>query len=107
MAGKGGNAPRRKGARFEVRVAADQRRMGRWCERIRQGQGEIVDLIALERCTDGRRRRGSSHAYMIQCRVTGEITDAEEEKLAAEAYEVSATPLLAWEHGKAIQYREL
>ena len=99
---RGGLAPKRKGDAFEAEVCAEQRRIGRWCERIRQGQGEIVDLVAVE--DEG---YGFSKVYFIQCRLRGAMTSAEKEQLAGEARMVGAIPLLAWKADGQIQYRVL
>lgn len=103
MATKGGNSPRLKGARFEAEVAADQRRFGRWCERIRQGQGEIVDLVAI----DPNSYPGRCSVYFLQCRISGNLSDAEQEQLSSEARLVGAFPILAWKSDGKIQYTML
>ncbi len=101
MAGKGGSAPARKGARFEARVVQDQRLQGRIAYRLRQAQGNAVDIVAL----------GSGGAFLIQCRDRANgrvsVTGAERAQMLADAAIAGATPLLAWPADGAIHYREL
>ena len=44
---KGGLGPRRRGDAFEVAVCADLERVGWWCARLRQGGGQLVDVVAV------------------------------------------------------------
>ena len=53
MAGRGGKAPKRKGDALEVKMLADQVRMGRLAYRLRQAGGCVVDVVNVERCQDG------------------------------------------------------
>ena len=111
MAGKGGLAPKRRGDAFEAEVAADQRRFGRWCERIRQGQGEIVDLVSIEGCAHHSPTAcvapGVSHVFFIQCRLRGNMSAVETEQLKEEAKMYRAVPLLAWKQDGQVQYKKL
>mgnify|MGYP001615881825 FL=1 len=109
MVGKGGLSPKRKGDAFEAKVATEQRRIGRWCERIRQGQGELVDLVALESCSDARCSLHGrvNHVYFIQCRLLGNLSAVETEQLQEEARTYNAIPLLAWKQDGQIQYKRL
>ncbi len=108
MMGKGGNKPRRKGERFELAVKRDQERVGRWAAKLRQGGGEVVDVIAVERCGDGvcTLHGHVSHVYLIQAKVGGYMTPIERERLVMEARAISATPLMAWKD-RGIQYKEI
>ena len=111
MAGRGGAAPARKGGRFEVKVVADQVRLGRLAYRLRQGQGAIVDVVSLEACRDGLRTvNGSSpdHIRLIQCRSDGPRLSAKEhQQLQAEADGVDGIPVLAWPEDGAVRYEVL
>ncbi len=108
----GGAAPRRRGDRLEAAVVKDwERRPDCIAARLRSGGGEIVDVVALEMCTDVGYSctlyRKATHAFLIQCRTSGHMTGLEREQLIERAGLVSAHPLLAFRDGKTIQYREV
>jgi hypothetical protein len=105
---KGGNKPRRKGERFELAVVKDQERIGRWAAKLRQGGGEVVDVVAIERCRDGvcTLHGGVSHVYLIQAKVGGWMSPTERERLVMGARAIAATPLMAWKD-KGIQYKDM
>ena len=69
---KGGNKPRLAGARFELQVVREQERIGRFAAKLRQGGGEVVDIVSIEQC-HGRCAvyNRVSHVYLIQCKVSG------------------------------------
>ncbi len=94
---KGGNKPRLAGARFELAVVKDQERIGRWAAKLRQGGGEVVDVIAIS---------ALSHIWLIQCKVNGYMTPIERERLVMDAQGIGATPLMAWKD-KGIQYKDI
>ncbi len=106
---KGGNKPARSGARFELAVVKDQERIGRWAAKLRQGGGEVVDVVSIERCQDGRCtvHNRVSHVYLIQCKVSSPyLLPAERERLLIDAEAIAATPLVAWKD-KGIQYKDI
>ena len=118
----GGLSPHRKGAAMEVAVMRDQEAKGRWCKRLRQGGGECVDLLSLERCRDCTENKSCSlglgvhHAFVIQvkARKVGKRADplnllspAERMALITEAKALGATALVAWKADGQIQYREV
>ena len=107
---RGGNGSRkRRGDRFELAVVKDQERIGRWAAKLRQGGGEVVDIVSVERCQDGRCTVHShvSHVYFIQCKVGGPyLPPAERERLLMDAEAIGATPLVAWKD-KGIQYKDI
>ena len=114
----GGLSPRRKGADLEVAVIQDQRRMGRWAVRLRQGGGTPVDIISLEVCNDAHCSLGLGvfHAFAIQskARKVGKRADplnllspAERMALITEAKALGATAQVAWKADGQIQYREV
>jgi len=106
---KGGNGSRkRKGDRFELAVVKDQERIGRWAAKLRQGGGEVVDIVSIEKCQDGRCTAHShvSHVWLIQAKVGGYMNPVERERLVMEAQAISATPLMAWKD-KGIQYKDI
>ena len=106
--GRGGSSPRRKGDAFEVKVVADQVRMGRLAFRVRQGQGCVVDVVAIEHCQDGHCTvNGVTHTFLIQAKSTGKLPAAERETLIAEADEVGGIPLLAWPENGIVRYEQL
>ena len=110
MAGRGGAAPARKGSRFEVKVVADQVSVGRLAFRVRQGQGAVVDVLAVEHCQDGQCTVNGScvaHVYLIQAKVTGKLPAVERETLIAEAGKVGGIPLLAWPENGVVRYEQL
>jgi len=100
----GGISPSRKGARFEARVVADQERIGRVAKRVRQGGGDIVDIVAMEAFNPGLE---GSQTWLIQARTGGKMTALEREKLVEEARLAGATPLMAWPNKRTIEYKEL
>jgi len=109
----GGNGSRRrKGDRLEAAVVKDwERRPDCIAFRARQGGGEIVDVIALEMCTDVGYSctvyRKATHVFLIQCRSSGKMSGLEREQLIERAKLVSAHPLLAFRVGRAIVYSEV
>ena len=106
---KGGNKPRLAGARFELAVVKDQERIGRWAAKLRQGGGEVVDVVSIERCQDGRCtvQATVSHVRLIQCKVGGlYLPPAERERLQMAARAIGAVPLVAW-RDKGIQYKDI
>lgn len=105
---KGGNKPRLAGARFELAVVKDQERIGRWAAKLRQGGGEVVDVVSIERCQDGRCtvQATVSHVRLIQCKVGGWMSPIEREGLQMAARAIGATPLMAW-RDKGIQYKDI
>ena len=107
---KGGNGSRkRKGDRLELQVVRDQERVGRWAAKLRQGGGEVVDVVSIERCGDGHCsfHGGISHVWMIQCKAGGPyLLPAERERLVMDAQGIGATPLVAWKD-KGIQYKDI
>ncbi|MEE9149955.1 MAG: hypothetical protein V3U27_21465 [Candidatus Tectomicrobia bacterium] len=106
---KGGNKPRLAGARFELAVVKDQERIGRWAAKLRQGGGEVVDIVSIERCPSGRCRgfRCVSHIYFIQCKLRNPyLPPLELERLQMDAQAIGATPLVAW-RDKGIQYKDI
>lgn len=112
MKKRGGLGPKRKGDAFEAAVVKDwERRPNCVAFRARQGGGEIVDVVALERCNDvgyacSRYRKGT-HGFLIQCRVGGKMSAIEREQLIERAGLVDAHPLLAVKDGDAIAYVEV
>lgn len=108
----GGNGSRkRKGDRLEAAVVKDwERRPDCVAFRVRQGGGEIVDVVALEICTDVGHScslyRKATHVFLIQCRSSGHMTGLEREQLIERAKLVSAHPFLAFRDGKSIVYKE-
>ena len=104
----GGNKPRRAGDRFELAVVKDQERIGRWAAKLRQGGGEVVDIVSIEKCQDGRCTAHShvSHVFLIQAKVGGYMSPVERERLVMEAQAIAATPLMAWKD-KGIQYKDI
>lgn len=108
---KGGKAPARKGARFEVRVVEDQERIGRMAARLRQGGGEVVDVVAIEACGDVgfscTLYRQASHVWMIQCKTDGSMSPLEREQLVQRAKTAGAHPLMAFKNGRVIEYKEI
>ena len=110
MTGRGGISPRRKGDAFEVKVVKDQQSLGHSAYRVRQGQGAVVDVLAVEHCQDGQCTVNGSrvaHLYMIQAKVTGKLPATEREALIAEADKVGGIPLLAWPENGIIRYEQL
>ena len=107
---KGGNGSRkRKGDAFELAVVRDQERIGRWAAKLRQGGGEVVDVISIERCGDGHCSFHGhiSHVWMIQVKVGGPyLPPAERERLVMDAQGIGATPMVAWKD-KGIQYKDI
>ena len=106
---KGGNKPRLAGARFELEVKREQERIGRSAWKLRQGGGEVVDVIAVERCGNGRCTVHAhvSHVWLIQCKVSGPyLPPVERERLQERAEAIGATPLVAWKD-KGIQYKDI
>ena len=105
---KGGNKPRRSGDRFELAVKRDQERIGRWAAKLRQGGGEVVDIISVEKCGDGlcSLHGHVSHVWLIQAKVNGWMSPLERERLVMEARAIAATPLMAWKD-KGIQYKDI
>ncbi|KKK47594.1 hypothetical protein LCGC14_3153640 [marine sediment metagenome] len=105
---KGGNKPRLAGARFELAVVKDQERIGRWAAKLRQGGGEVVDVISVERCGDGRCTVHGhvSHVRLIQVKVGGWMSPIERERLVMAAKQIGAIPLMAW-RDKGIQYKDI
>ena len=108
---KGGLGPRRKGDAFELAVLKDQEARGRYCVRLRQGGGQVVDLLSLEPCRDATENKSCSlgfavfHVFAIQvkARKVGKRADplnlmspAERAALKAEAKRRNAVPVLAW-----------
>ena len=67
MTTRGGASPARKGDRFERLVVRDQVDSGRVAARLRQGAGEVVDVVAFQRMT------GWSKVYFIQCKTDGHL----------------------------------
>ena len=108
---KGGNGSRkRRGDRFELAVVKDQERIGRWAAKLRQGGGEVVDIVSIERCGDGRCTVHShvSHVYFIQCKLRNPyLLPLELERLMMEAQSVGATPLVAWRDSGEIHYKDV
>ena len=114
---KGGLSPRLKGDNFERLVLKDQEARGRYCVRLRQGGGQVVDLLSLEPCGDAfcSLGRGAYHLYFIQvkARKVGKraeplnlMSPAERAALVAEAASWKALPVLAWSEG-GIRYKEV
>ena len=116
---KGGLSPRRKGDAFELAVLKDQEARGRYCVRLRQGGGQVVDLLSLEPCGDAfcSLGRGVYHIFLIQvkARKVGKraqpnnlMSPAERVALKAEAANWKALPVLAWRGGDGgIQFKEV
>ena len=94
---KGGLGPRIKGDNFERAVCQDQERIGRWARRLRQGVGEVVDVISL----------GQDSKYMIQAKVGGYMTPIEREQLVMAAQSVGAVPMMAFKANGEIHYKVL
>jgi len=106
---KGGNKPRLAGARFELAVVKDQERIGRWAAKLRQGGGEVVDIVSIEHCGDGHCsfHGAISHVWLIQVKVGGPyLPPAERERLVMDAQGIGATPIVAWKD-KGIQYKDI
>ena len=106
---KGGNKPRLAGAKFELEVKREQERIGRSAWKLRQGGGEVVDVLSAEKCGDGRCTVHGhvSHIYLIQCKVGGPyLPPIERERLVMAAQGIGATPLVAWKD-KGIQYKDI
>ena len=93
---RGGKTPKLKGDRFEVEVANYFRAQGADCERIRQGQGEIIDLIVVSPSS----QINQSIVYYVQCRLRGNMTIAERDLLRRTAQRVGAIPILACKNSK-------
>ena len=97
---------RRNGATFERAVCVDQERIGRVAFRVRQGGGEPVDIVSLDRFYDG--HMASSVVWFIQCKRGGPyIPPAEREAFILKAKAAGAAPLVAWRDGKRIEYKRL
>ena len=110
MASRGGRAPKRKGDAFEVKVVADQVRMGRLAYRLRQAGGCVVDVVSLERCQDAACTVNGSrvgHIRLIQAKFTGKLPAAERAALIAEANRVDGVPVLACPDGAGVRYEAL
>ena len=104
----GGLRPKIKGDQFEHAVVLDQERIGRWCRRLRQGGGEVVDLVSVETHWGPRHLALGLHTvFLIQCKLAGYLRPVERERLVLEARSIGAVPLLAWKVDGAIQYREV
>ena len=101
MVTRGGASPARKGARFEARVVRDQEHQGRTAMRVRQGGGEVVDVVAFQRMTNWVR------VYFIQAKTTGAISSRERASLVSRAQDASARALLAYPASGGICYEEL
>jgi len=106
--------PARKGNRFEVRVVQDQQRLGRLAFRLRQGQGNPFDVLAIEHCVDATCTvygQHVSHALLIQCRNRSDertgISSVEAAVMAREATDAGATALVATPDAGGIVYGEL
>ena len=110
MTHRGGISPRRKGDAFEVKVVKDRQALGRSAHRLRQGQGAVVDVLAVERCEDGYCTVNGSkvtHAFLIQAKAGGKLSTAGRETLIAEADKVGAIPLLAFPENGIVRYEQL
>lgn len=110
----GGAAPSRKGSRLEARVVLDQQRLGRLAFRLRQGQGNAFDVLAIEHCADAACTvygQHVSHALLIQCRNRADgrtgISAAKAAVMAREAADAGATALVATPDAGGIIYGEL
>lgn len=97
----GGALPRIKGDVFERAVCADQRARGRLAFRVRQGGGEVVDIVALEPMT------GWSRAFLIQAKRGGYMRPKERDALIERARLGRATALLARPENGGIAYEVL
>ncbi len=109
MAGRGGSSPRRKGD-ILVKVVKDQRSLGRSAYRVRQGQGAVVDVLAVERCSDTSCTVNGpkvTHTFLIQAKAGGTLPATEREALIAEADKVGGIPLLAWPENGTVRYEQL
>ena len=107
---RGGRAPKRKGDAFEVKVVADQVRMGRLAYRLRQAQGCVVDVVSVERCQDGHCTVNGprvTHTYLIQAKAGAKLPAAEREALITEAGKVDGIPVLACPDGVGVRYEVL
>ena len=105
---KGGLGPRRRGDAFEVAVCADLERVGWWCARLRQGGGQLVDVIAirLDKVSPVHVLMGSV-TWHIQCKAkTPYMRPAERERFVMDAQNCGAVPVIAWKDGE-IQYKVL
>lgn len=110
MAGRGGKAPKRKGDALEVKMLADQVRMGRLAYRLRQAGGCVVDVVNVERCQDGHctvHGGRVGHIRLIQAKSTGKLPAAEREALITEAGKVDGIPVLACPDGVGVRYEVL
>ena len=98
---KGGLGPRRRGDAFEVAVCADLERVGWWCARLRQGGGQLVDVVAVGG------PMSSWAVWHIQCKAkTPYMRPAERERFVMDAQNCGAVPVIAWRDGE-IQYKVL
>ena len=120
---KGGARPKKVGDAFEVAVLKDQEARGRYCVRLRQGGGQVVDLLSLEPCRDCMENkscslgRGVYHLYLIQvkARKVGKRAEplnlmrpVERAALIAEAANWKALPVIAWKASDGgIKYQEV
>ena len=102
---KGGKAPRRRGDAFEVRVVKDQERIGRWAARLRQGGGEVVDVVSIE--ARYVHMDFASRVLFIQCKTIGWMSPLEREQLVQRAKVAGALPMMAFKNGRAIEYKEI
>lgn len=106
---KGGASPRLKGDRFEVDVVKDLERHGWDAVRLRQGGGENIDVLAVQKCANGYADHLSRmpHVRFIQCRLRGRMLKAEKEALKLRAQNVNAEAYLAYKRDGEIVYEEI
>lgn len=90
------NSARRKGEAFEVEVVNDLEARGWHANRLRQGGGCVIDIIAFDRV---------GNAQLIQCKLNGYMRPAERGELLKEAAVRRAIPLMAYKLCKSIIYK--
>ena len=92
------NSARRRGEAFEVEVMHDLEARGWIGNRLRQGGGCVIDIIAFDTL---------GVAQLIQCKLNGYMRPAERDELRKEADARRAIPLMAYKICKSIIYKEV
>ena len=100
---------KRKGDRVERAVVLDQERLGRVAFRVRQGGGEPVDVVAVEKMNvAGRMVVG--HCVFIQVKASSPyLVPAEREAFMLRADAAGASAMVAWKSktSKQLEYKVL
>ena len=90
---------RRKGDAFERAIVKHLEELSYVAKRVRQGGGEIVDVIACSTLL--------TKPWFVQCRLDGYMTEAEKERLILEAKSANALPILAYRRNRTIVIENL